>query len=59
MRIYRDKRAIRSFILPTVREREREKIKRYNERFKRGFKDKTWGDGRDQINFKNEFIKTV
>jgi hypothetical protein len=47
MRIYRDKRATRSFILLTVRERKGERIKRYNERPERGSKDKTWGDSRD------------
>jgi hypothetical protein len=59
MRICRDKRATRSFILPTVGERERERIKRYNEGPERGSRDKTWGDGRDQINPKNELIKVV
>jgi hypothetical protein len=41
MRIYGDKRIIRPFILPTVEERKRERIKRYNEKPKRGFRDKT------------------
>jgi hypothetical protein len=40
MRIYGDKRIIYPFILSTVGERKREKIKRYNEEPKRGFKDK-------------------
>jgi hypothetical protein len=42
-----------------VRERKRERIKRYNEGPERGSKDKTWGDGRDQINSKNGLIKVV
>jgi hypothetical protein len=59
MRICRDKRAIRSSILLTVGEREGERIRRYNERPERGSRDKTWDDGRDQINFKNGLIKAV
>jgi hypothetical protein len=59
MRIYRDKRATRSFILPTVRERKGERIKRYSERPERGSRDKTWGDGRDQINPKNGLTKVI
>jgi hypothetical protein len=42
-----------------VGEREEKRIKRYNEGPKRGSKDKTWGDGRDQINFKNGLTKAV
>jgi hypothetical protein len=45
MRICRDERATRSFILPTVGEREGGRIKRYNEGPKKGSRDKTWGDG--------------
>jgi hypothetical protein len=41
MRIYGDKRTTRPFILPTVGERKRERIKRYGEEPKRGFRDKT------------------
>jgi hypothetical protein len=59
MRIYRDKRATRSSILLTVRKREKERIKRYNEGPERGSRDKTWGDGRDQINPKNGLTKVV
>jgi hypothetical protein len=59
MRICRDKRATRSFILPTVRERKRERIKRYGEGPERGSKNKTWDDDRDQINFKNGLIKVI
>jgi hypothetical protein len=40
MRIYGDKRIIRSFILLIVRERKGERIKRYSEEPKRGFRDK-------------------
>jgi hypothetical protein len=40
MRIYGDKRAIYSFILPIIKKRKREKIKRYSEGSERGFKDK-------------------
>jgi hypothetical protein len=40
MRIYGDKRIIRFFILFIIKERKRERIKRYNEKFKRGFKNK-------------------
>jgi hypothetical protein len=47
MRIYGDKRTIYSFILPTVKERKRERIGRYSEEPERGFKDKTSGDSRD------------
>jgi hypothetical protein len=42
-----------------VGKREREKIKRYSERPERGFRDKTWGDDRDQINPKNGLIRAV
>jgi hypothetical protein len=40
MRIYGDKRAICSFILSIMGERKRERIGRYSEEPKRGFKDK-------------------
>jgi hypothetical protein len=40
MRIYGDKRAIRPFILPIIKERKGERIKRYSEEPERGFKDK-------------------
>jgi hypothetical protein len=40
MRIYGDKRTIRSFILPAVGERKKERIKRYSEKPERGFRDK-------------------
>jgi hypothetical protein len=40
MRIYGDKRVIRSFILPIVKERKRERIRRYSEEPKRDFKNK-------------------
>jgi hypothetical protein len=40
MRIYGDKRIIRSFILLIVGERKGERIRKYNEEPKRGFKDK-------------------
>jgi hypothetical protein len=40
MRIYGDKRAIHSFILPIIGERKRERIKRYGEKPERGFRDK-------------------
>jgi hypothetical protein len=40
MRIYGDKRAIRPFILPIVGERKGERIGRYDEEPKRGFRDK-------------------
>jgi hypothetical protein len=59
MRICRDKRATRSSILPTVGEREGERIRRYSEGPERGFRDKTWGDGRDQINPKNGLTRAV
>jgi hypothetical protein len=41
MRICGDKRIIRPFILPIVRERKRERIGRYGEEPERGFRDKT------------------
>jgi hypothetical protein len=41
MRIGGDKRVIRPFILFTMGERKGEKIKRYGEEPKRGFRDKT------------------
>jgi hypothetical protein len=40
MRIYDDKRMIYSFILPIIKERKGERIRRYNKKPKRGFKDK-------------------
>jgi hypothetical protein len=40
MRIYGDKRIIRSFILLTVGERKGERIGRYSEEPERGFRDK-------------------
>jgi hypothetical protein len=40
MRIYGDKRATRPFILPIVGERKGERIGRYDEEPKRGFRDK-------------------
>jgi hypothetical protein len=59
MRICRDERATRSSILPTVGEREGERIGRYGEGPERGSRDKTWGDGRDQINPKNGLTRAV
>jgi hypothetical protein len=41
MRICGDERATRPFILPTVGERKRERIRRYGEEPKKGFRDKT------------------
>jgi hypothetical protein len=41
MRICDDKRITRLFILPTVGERKGERIKRYGEKPKRDFRDKT------------------
>jgi hypothetical protein len=40
MRIYGDKYAIRSFILLIMKEKKRERIKRYSEGPKRGLRDK-------------------
>jgi hypothetical protein len=40
MRIYGDKRVIRPFILPIMKEKKRERIRRYSEEPERGFKDK-------------------
>jgi hypothetical protein len=40
MRIYSDKYTIRPFILLIIGERKRERIKRYGEEPKRGFRDK-------------------
>jgi hypothetical protein len=41
MRIYGDKRAIYSFILPIMGERKKERIGRYGERSERDFRNKT------------------
>jgi hypothetical protein len=41
MRICGDKRITRLFILPIMGERKGERIKRYGEEPKRGFRDKT------------------
>jgi hypothetical protein len=40
MRICGDERVIRPFILPIVREKKGERIRRYNEEPERGFRDK-------------------
>jgi hypothetical protein len=40
MRIYDDKRATYSFILPIIEKRKKERIKRYSEESERGFRDK-------------------
>jgi hypothetical protein len=59
MRTCRDERATRSSILLTVGKRKGERIRRYNEGPERGSRDKTWGDGRDQINPKNGLTGAV